>query len=106
MVKGIVVNKWVNTDVKCFENAFMFGEELKEAIKGLIENFLEPAGKNFVEELVFRFLLSLGGSMRNIGGFLAQRKLARSIISTLRVAGKSFEMLHAKTNTWMQMPQT
>src|ERR1700722_11944601 len=28
-----------------------------DAIKGFIENFLEPAGANFVEELVFRFLL-------------------------------------------------
>ena len=38
-----------------------------EAIKGLIDNFLEPAGTNFVDELVFRFLLTrgdtLGGSM-------------------------------------------
>ena len=87
-------------------NNHLLPKDKKEAIKGPIENFLEPAGKNFVEELVFRFLLSLSGSMRNIGGFLAQRKLTRSIISTLRVAGKSFEMLHAKTNTWMQMPQT
>lgn len=90
-------------------NNHLLPKDKKEAIKGLIENFLEPAGKNFVEELVFRFLLirgdSLGGSMRNIGGFLAQRKLTRSIVSTLRVAGKSFEMLHAKTNTWMQMPE-
>jgi hypothetical protein len=48
-----------------------------EAIKGLIETFLEPAGVNFVEELVFRFLLTrgdtLGGSMRNVGGFMAQK---------------------------------
>ena len=47
----------------------------RDAIKGLIENFLEPAGVNFVEELVFRFLLTrgdtLGGSMRNVGGFMA-----------------------------------
>src|SRR4030067_3688365 len=43
--------------------------------------------------------------MRNIGGFLAQRKLTRSIISTLRVSGKPFEMLYAKTNTWIQMPE-
>ena len=43
----------------------------QEAILGLITGFLEPAGANFVEELVFRFLLtrgdSLGGSMRNVG---------------------------------------
>ncbi|MEQ9354155.1 MAG: AvaI/BsoBI family type II restriction endonuclease [Coleofasciculus chthonoplastes F2-STO-03] len=54
------------------------------AIRGLIENLLEPAGANFIEELVFRFLLirgdSLGGSMRNVGGILAQRKLTRMLI--------------------------
>ncbi|MEQ8999984.1 MAG: AvaI/BsoBI family type II restriction endonuclease [Coleofasciculus sp. B1-GNL1-01] len=57
------------------------------AIRGLIEDFLEPAGANFIEELVFRFLLirgdTLGGSMRNVGGILAQRKLTRMLISTL-----------------------
>jgi hypothetical protein len=78
-----------------------------EAIKGLIKNFLEPAGANFVEELVFRFLLTrgdtLGGSMRNIGGVLAQRKLTRALISTLVVAGKSYQWLHSATNTWAQM---
>lgn len=81
----------------------------EEAIKGLIDNFLEPAGKKFVEELVFRFLLirgdTLGGSMRNIGGVLAQRKLTRSIISALKVAGKSYELLHSETNVWVQMSE-
>ncbi len=65
-----------------------------EAIRGLIKNFLEPAGANFVEELVFRFLLTrgdtLGGSMRNIGGALAQRKLTRAILSALLIARKPY----------------
>lgn len=73
----------------------------KEAIHGLIENFLEPAGASFVEELVFRFLLTrgdtLGGSRRNVGGVVAQRKLTRSIISHLRLAGESYRWLHSKT---------
>ena len=47
-------------------------EDTDKAILGLIENFLEPAGAAFIEELVFRFLLTrgdtLGGSMRNVGG--------------------------------------
>lgn len=90
-------------------NNHLLQKNKEEAIKGLIENFLEPAGKMFVEELVFRFLLirgdSLGGSMRNIGGVLAQRKLTRSIISALRVAGKSYELLHSETNVWSQMPE-
>jgi len=78
-----------------------------QAIQKLIEDFLEPAGANFVEELVFRFLLvrgdTLGGSMRNIGGVLAQRKLTRAVISTLRIAGKSYQWLHSANNTWVQM---
>jgi type II restriction enzyme len=76
---------------------------------GLVKNFLEPAGADFVEELVFRFLLTrgdtLGGSMRNIGGFMAQRKLTRSIISTLKLAGKAYSWLHSETCTWAMAPQ-
>jgi hypothetical protein len=76
----------------------------QEAIMGLIKNFLEPAGSNFVEELVFRFLLTrgdtLGGSMRNIGGFMAQKKLTRAIIAHLRLGGQKCQWLHTVTNTW------
>ncbi len=78
-----------------------------EAINGLIKNFLEPAGDKFIEELVFRFLLTrgdtLGGSMRNIGGVLAQRKLARAIISTLTIAGIGYRWQHSKTRQWVNM---
>jgi len=80
-----------------------------EAIQGLIKNFLEPAGVNFIEELVYRFLLTrgdtLGGSMRNVGGVLAQRKLSRAIISTLRVAGSTYQWLHSVNKTWAQMSE-
>lgn len=73
-----------------------------EAIHGLIKNFLEPAGANFVEELVFRFLLTrgdtLGGSMRNIGGALAQRKLTRAILSALSITGKTYRWLPTTDN--------
>lgn len=31
-------------------------QDKAEAVQGLIQNFLEPAGTNFVEELVYRFL--------------------------------------------------
>jgi hypothetical protein len=75
-----------------------------EAIAGLIRNFLEPAGANFVEELVFRFLLTrgdtLGGAMRNVGGFMAQCKLARCLISQLKIAGQPLQWLHGDTNQW------
>ncbi len=79
-------------------------KDKEDAILGLIKNFLEPAGNEFVEELVFRFLLTrgdtLGGSLRNIGGFMAERKLTRSIISCLKLAGESYCWLHSKTGAW------
>ncbi|MEK7448169.1 MAG: AvaI/BsoBI family type II restriction endonuclease [Planctomycetota bacterium] len=77
-----------------------------DAINGLIKNFLEPAGANFVEELVYRFLLTkgdtLGGSMRNVGGILGQRKFARAIISALALAKTPFYWLNSKSNTWVK----
>jgi len=80
----------------------------REAVDGLIKNYLEPAGVNFVEELVFRFLLTrgdtLGGSMRNVGGFMAQKKLTRAIIAYLKIAGYKCRWLHSETNTWADLP--
>jgi hypothetical protein len=78
-----------------------------EAIQGLIQNFLEPEGDNFVEELVFRFLLTkgdtLGGSMRNVGGFLAQCRLTRSIIGHLRIAGHQCRWLESGKTNWQDL---
>lgn len=75
-----------------------------EAIRGLIANFLEPAGESFIEELVYRFLITrgdtLGGSMRNVGGALAQRKLGRALISTLALSGARFRWQHSSTKAW------
>ncbi len=57
--------------------------------------------------LVFRFLLTrgdtLGGSMRNIGGALAQRKLTRAILSTLRIAGRQYSWQDSRTKQWIAM---
>lgn len=83
-------------------------EDKVEAVAGLIENFLEPAGSAFVEELVYRFLLTrgdtLGGSMRNVGGALAQRKLTRALLAALTLSGNSCQWLHAATNSWAELP--
>lgn len=76
------------------------------AIQSFIEKFLEPAGTNFVEELVYRFLLtrgdSLGGSMRNIAGKLAERKVTRAIISVLTLTGTTYQWLNTVSNTWIK----
>jgi type II restriction enzyme len=87
--------------------AHLMPEDKAEAVKGLIENFLEPAGADFVEELVFRFLLTrgdtLGGSMRNIGGTMAQRKLTRAIITALSLSGTPYQWLHSNSKSWIPM---
>ncbi len=75
-----------------------------------IQSALVPvSGVNFIEELVFRFLLTrgdtLGGSMRNIGGFMAQKKLTWAVIAYLRLTGHQCQWLHNKTNTWAELPE-
>lgn len=81
-------------------------EDKINAVKELIQNFLVPAGEKFVEELVFRFLLTrgdtLGGSMRNVGGVLAQRKFTRALVSTLKIAGISYYWQDIKSRAWFE----
>jgi hypothetical protein len=59
--------------------------------------------------LVFRFLLTrgdtLGGSMRNVGGVLAQRKLTRAILACLKLAGKKCHWLRKDTKAWVELPE-
>ena len=75
------------------------------AIQNFIEKFLEPAGTNFVEELVYRFLLtrgdSLGGAMRNIAGKLAERKVTRALVSALTLTETTYQWLNGVSNTWI-----
>ncbi|GHV15189.1 hypothetical protein AGMMS49938_12800 [Fibrobacterales bacterium] len=82
-----------------------FTEDDKDkAILSLIENFLEPAGKYFVDEVVYRYLLikgdSLGGSMRNIVGTIAQQKFVRTLLSNLSISGTNYQWLDNKTKKW------
>jgi len=87
----------------------MEDQDKAEAVRGLIENFLEPAGSAFVEELVYRFLLTrgdtLGGSMRNVGGVLAVRKLSRAIISALTLSGTAYLWLDRANRVWSRAPK-
>jgi type II restriction enzyme len=76
-----------------------------KAVQNLIDNFLKPAGEKFVEELVYRFLLTrgdtLGGMMRNIAGVIGERKFARSIIAMLSIQKTKYFWLHKDSKTWI-----
>ncbi|OQX61599.1 MAG: restriction endonuclease, partial [Anaerolinea sp. 4484_236] len=86
-------------------NAYLTDQDREKAIQAFIKNFLEPAGSNFVDELVFRFLLirggSLSGKMRNIAGRLAERKVTRTLIANLSVSGIPFSWLEKDTLAWI-----
>jgi Restriction endonuclease BsobI len=89
-VKGIEMGLLTAAGLSDKSLAHLMPEDKVEAINGLIKNFLEPAGVNF-------------GSMRNIGGALAQRKLTRAILSTLTIAGRRYHWQHSKTKKWIAM---
>ena len=84
---------------------YLLPQDKIEAIQGLIAKYLEPAGPAFVEELVFRFLLTrgdaLGGSMRNIGGVMGERKLTRATLANLALAGVPYQWLHSDSKEWI-----
>lgn len=82
-----------------------------DAIKKLIEEFLIPAGDGFVDELVYRYLLirgdSLGGSMRNLVGTIAEMKLKRKVLSVLSIQNIDFSILikrNKPSNLWIVIP--
>ena len=84
---------------------YLLPQDKTEAIQGLIAKYLEPAGPAFVEELVFRFLLTrgdaLGGSMRNIGGVMGERKLTRATLANLALAGIPYQWLRSDSKEWI-----
>lgn len=82
-----------------------------DAIRKMIEEFLIPAGDGFVDELVYRYLLirgdSLGGSMRNLVGAIAEMKLKRKLLSVLSMQQISFNILlkrNKSANYWISIP--
>ena len=89
--------------------SYLTDDDKKEAIKGLIDNFLETAGIDFVNELVYRYLLikgdSLGGRARNLAGTLGERKFIRSLISVLNIYKLKYQWLDDEDFKWKDKPK-
>jgi hypothetical protein len=86
-------------------NKFLDENDVDGIVLEFIDKFLKPAGKNFVDELVYRYLLTkgdaLGGRMRNIVGALAGEKLTRCIAANLRISQYTHKFLLAKSSKWI-----
>ena len=82
-------------------------KDKKQAIRELVESFLDPAGKHFIDELVYRFLLTkgdtLGGIIRNLAGTIGERKFTRTLISTLFINNKNFTYFDKNSRTWIKV---
>jgi len=87
---------------------YLTENDITLAIKGLIEKFLEPAGNKFIDELVYRYLLTkgdaLGGKARNLAGVLGERKFLRSLISVFNLAGIEYQWKDSDSSSWLPKP--
>ena len=68
-----------------------------QALAELVDHYLIPAGNDFIDEAIKRYLLAkgdaLGGIMRNKIGVLAQEKLIRCILSRLNAQSVPYDWL-------------
>jgi len=84
--------------------AYLDANDRREILGEYIERCLKPAGSQFVEELVYRFLLTrgdkLGGQIRNLVGKWAQLKFSEYVVANFRIAGKTITWLDSDTNIW------
>ncbi|MBI4548308.1 MAG: restriction endonuclease [Ignavibacteriae bacterium] len=88
---------------------YLTEEDKTLAIKGMIGKFLEPAGDNFIDELVYRYLLTkgdaLGGKARNLAGVLGERKFLRSLLSVFNLSGLDYQWQDEESDVWLAKPQ-
>jgi len=79
-------------------------EDRKAAVKGLIDEFLAPAGKAYADELVYRYLLTkgdaLGGQTRNLAGVLGERKFLRALLAVLDVYQMPYHWMDNDSYIW------
>jgi len=88
---------------------YLLESDKTNAIKGLIEEFLEPAGDQFIDELVFRYLLikgdALGGKARNLAGSIGERKFLRTLISIFNIGGIDYIWKDKDSKKWLDRPE-
>ena len=90
------------------ESTHLRPEQKARALRSLIDKSLVPAGENFVEELVRRFLLmgekAVNSSMHNAGEAIARSKISRAVIAGLNLSKIPYSWLYSPGNAWIPMP--
>ena len=82
--------------------AHLLEEDKSRLLQDFIDKALEPCGQHYIDEVIYRYLLTLGdalgGRMRNIVGSIANEKLTRFIISQLQISNFKFSYYRSKQN--------
>lgn len=85
-------------------------EDYTMVINELIDKFLKPAGAAYIDETIYRFLLTkgdaVGGTMRNRIGAMGQEKLVRCLLSCMAVRGIDYQWVDKDQNrfAWKAKP--
>jgi type II restriction enzyme len=84
--------------------AYLDDNDKSEILASFIKEVLAPCGNKYVDEIVYRYLLTLGdalgGKMRNIVGSIAEEKFVRFVVAQLQVHDIDFE-LFPKRSEWI-----
>lgn len=85
--------------------SYLTERDLREIIEDFFDEFIYPLGEKFQDDLVSRYLLTLGdalgGRMRNIIGSMASERLTEKIVASLKLTEKPFFFLERKSKKWI-----
>ena len=75
-------------------------EDMEKLLAEFVRNVLEPCGKKYIEEIIYRYLMALGeqlgGKMRNVIGVVARIKLTEAIVACLQLREIEFQIYLSK----------
>lgn len=84
---------------------FLETDEKRKLIQDFLKKVIAPTGEQYAEEIVYRYLMSLGeqlgGRMRNLVGRSAQAKFSRTLLSQIRLSKLHFAV-HGKNGKWLE----
>ena len=104
-VKELLVPLCEASGISTKARSYLNENELRELVKDFFAEFMYPLGSSYHDDLVSRYLLTLGdalgGRMRNIIGNMASEKVTEKIIANLKLIDCKFQFLEKSSKKWI-----
>ena len=104
-IKELLVPLCEASGISTKARGYLNENELRELVKDFFAEFMDPLGSSYHDNLVSRYLLTLGdalgGRMRNIIGNMASEKLTEKIIANLKLIDCKFLFLEKSSKQWI-----